>query len=35
MVPLKYLSNVWKTLDIPLINCENSLALIWSKNCKK
>ena len=26
-VPLKHLSNFWKTLDIPLINCEVSLAL--------
>ena len=26
-VPLKDLSNFWKTLDIPLINCEVSLAL--------
>ena len=22
VVPLKYLSKVWRTLDIPLINCE-------------
>ena len=22
MVPLKYLSNFWRTLKIPLINCE-------------
>ena len=22
MVPLKYLSNVWRTLEMPLINCE-------------
>ena len=22
MVPLKYLSNFWRTLEIPLINCE-------------
>ena len=29
-VPLKHLSNFWKTLDIPLINCEVSLALSWS-----
>ena len=29
--PLKYLSNFWITLDIPLINCE--VNLIWSKNC--
>ena len=26
-VPLKHLSNFWKTLDIPLVNCEVSLAL--------
>ena len=33
MVPLKYLSNIWKTLEIPLINCEVSLILTWSANC--
>ena len=32
-MPLKLLSNFWKTLDIPLINCEVSLALSWSANC--
>ena len=32
-VPLKHLSNFWKTLDIPLINCEVSLDLSWSSNC--
>ena len=32
-VPLQYLSNFWKTLNIPLINCEISLKLIWYKNC--
>ena len=32
-VPLKYLNNFWRTLDIPLINCEVSLALSWSANC--
>ena len=32
-VPLKHLSNFWKTQDIPLINCEVSLALISSANC--
>ena len=32
-VPLKHLNNFWKTLDIPLINCEVSLALHWSANC--
>ena len=33
MVPLKYLSNFWRTLEIPLISCEISLQLKWSKNC--
>ena len=32
-VPLKHLSNFWKTLNMPLINCEVSLTLTWSKNC--
>ena len=32
-VPLKYLSNFWRTLDIPQINCEVSLILPWSENC--
>ena len=32
-VPLKYLSNFWKILDMPLINCEVSFALSWSGNC--
>ena len=29
-VPLKHLSNFWRTLDMPLINCEVSLILSWS-----
>ena len=33
VVPLKYLSNFWRPLDIPLINCEVSLILTWSENC--
>ena len=33
MVPLKYLSNFWRTLEMPLINCKISLPLKWSKNC--
>ena len=32
-VPLKYLSNIWKTLELPLIICEISLDLTWSKIC--
>ena len=30
VVPLKYLSNFWKTLDMLLVNCEVSLTLSWS-----
>ena len=30
MVPLKYLSNFCKTLEMPLINCEVNLILTWS-----
>ena len=33
VIPLKYLSNFWRTLSIPLINCEVELILTWSKNC--
>ena len=33
IVPLKYLSNFWRTLEMPLINCETKLILPWSKNC--
>ena len=33
VVPLKYLSNFWKTLDMPLINFEVSLILNLSENC--
>ena len=33
MVSLKYLSNSWRTLEMPLINCKISLQLKWSKNC--
>ena len=32
-IPLKYLGNFWRALDIPLINCEVSLELKWNKNC--
>ena len=33
MVPLKYLSNFWRTLEILLINCEVNLILTWSSIC--
>ena len=32
-VPLKYFSNFWRTLNIPLIICEAFLTLIWFENC--
>ena len=32
IVPLKYLSNFWRTLEMPLINCEVNLILTWSKD---
>ena len=32
-IPLKHLSNFWRSLNIPLINCEVELILTWSKNC--
>ena len=32
VVPLKYLSNFWKPLNISLINCEIELILAWSKS---
>ena len=31
--PLKHLSNFWRSLGMPLINCEVSLILTWSENC--
>ena len=33
IVPLKYLSNFWRTLEMPLINCEVNLLLTWAKDC--
>ena len=30
---LKHLSNFWRTLGMPLMNCEVSLTLTWSENC--
>ena len=32
-IPLKYLSNFWRNLDMPLINCEISLTLFWYEKC--
>ena len=33
MVPLKYLSSFWRTLEMPLINCEIELIIDWSADC--
>ena len=33
IVPLKYSSNFWRTLEMPLINCEVNLILTWSPTC--
>ena len=33
VLPLKHLSNIWKSLNIPLIFCEIELVLTWFKNC--
>ena len=30
--PLKNLSNIWRTLEMRLVNCEVSLTLTWSEN---
>ena len=32
-VPLKHLGSFWNSLNIPLVNCEVSLALRWSATC--
>ena len=32
-LPLKYLSNFWRSLEMPLINCKIHLELNWAKNC--
>ena len=33
VIPLKYLSNFWRSLDLPLIECQVEIILTWSKNC--
>ena len=32
-LPLKYLSNFWRFLEMPLINCKIELSLKWIENC--
>ena len=33
VVPLKYLSNFWRSLEMPLINCKVYLKLNWIEDC--
>ena len=33
IVSLKHLNNFWRTLEMPLINCEVNLTLTWSSTC--
>ena len=33
IVPLKYLNNFWRILEMPLINCEVNLILTYSSTC--
>ena len=33
VVPLKYLNSFWRSLDLPLNNCEIELDLSWSRYC--
>ena len=32
-IPLKWLINFERTLEMPLINCEFNLVLTWSEDC--
>ena len=32
-VPLKYLGNFWRSLEMPLINCKVELSLKWYETC--
>ena len=32
-VPLNYLNNFWRSLELPLINCKIELSLTWNQNC--
>ena len=33
VVPLKYVSNFFRSLELPLVNCKIDLELIWHKDC--
>ena len=32
-IPSKYLSNFWRSLEMPLINCKVELSLKWYETC--
>ena len=32
-IPLKYLSNFWRSLEMPLINCKVELSFNWIEKC--
>ena len=32
-LPLKYLSNFWRSLEMPLIDCKVEISLKWIENC--
>ena len=32
-LPLRYLSNFWRSSEMPLINCKVELSLKWHENC--
>ena len=31
--PFKNLSNCWRTLEMPIINCQTDLGITWNSNC--
>ena len=33
VVPLNYLNNFWRSLEMPLINCKVEFSLEWYENC--
>ena len=33
VAPLKYLSNFWRSLEMPLLNCKEHLKLNWIEDC--
>ena len=33
VVPLKYISNFFRSLEMPLVNCKIDLELTWNKDC--